>query len=125
MKVLYYFCTEIMPLPDAILDTFDKVISGINHLEALKDSLHRLSPDDTVIFSIHTCNGVEQICDCANDCGIDIDLHLRKIDDEHKDSITNYLYNRDITIPQKMQKYGYSRVYFGAEWDEIPPPTSE
>lgn len=107
-----------MPLPKTILDTFDKVISDITILALLRDSLRHLSPDDTVVFSIHTCNGVKQICHCANDCGVDIALHLRKIDDEHLDSIKDYEYNRDVIVPEVLQKYGYQRIYFGAEYDE-------
>lgn len=126
MKVLYYFCSKIMPLSDAILDTFDKVIADITYLPLLSESFSKLTPDDIVVCSIHTCAGVKQICDCANDCGIDINFHLRKIDDEHKKGDTGgYEYNRDIAIPKILQEYGYSRIYFGEEWDEIPPPTSE
>lgn len=125
MKVLYYFYSRVMPLPDAILDTFDKVIADITSLPVLSDSFSKLTPDDTVVCSIHTCKGVKQICDCANDCGIDINLHLRKIDDEHKSDIESYEYHRDVTIPNWLQEYGYPRIYFGEEWDEIPPPTSE
>lgn len=125
MKVLYYFSSKVMPLPDAILDTFDKVVADINDLVALSESFSDLTSDDEVVCSMHTCRGVKQICDCANDCGIDIGFHLRKIDDKYKNDIKQYEYNRDIAIPKKMQEYGYPRIYFGEEWDEIPPPTSE
>ena len=118
MKILYYFIPTVMPLPQVILDTFDKVITNIRQLDELKDSLHQLSPDDEVIFSIHTCNGPKDLCECANDCGIDIALHLRKIDDEHVGSMKIYEYNRDVIVPEVLQKYGYQRIYFGADYDE-------
>ena len=125
MKVLYDFFSKIMPLPDTVLDTFDKVIADITNLIVLKDSFSKLTPDDTVVCSIPTCQGVKQICNCANNYGIDISLHLRKTDDEHKSDIESYEYLRDVTIPNWLHEYGYSRIYFGEEWDETSPPTSE
>ena len=118
MKILYQFSSEVTPLPETILNSFDRVVANITFIDALRDSLFELSPDDTVVFSIHTCNGVRQICECANDCGVDIMLHLRRIDEEHIGSIKDYQYNRNTIIPEVLRICGYERVYFGAEYDE-------